>query len=294
MSNGQVTILFLAANPTDTTPLRLGEELREIKEALRHSEYRSRFDLEEEVAARIDDLRRAMLAHNPNVVHIAGHGEIGAIILEDRAGLAQSVSADALSAFFALFPSVQCIVLNACYSKELGSALAQTVPYVVGMQAGIQDRSAIQFAVAFYDAVGAGQPYERAFAIAKASLALEGTIDALLPVLHLGRSASGAAQAVNTTRQQAKLTRLTGQQFSQFQKALLEAYDLNSLKQMVRVQLEVNLDEIASSGSLRSVVFDLISWAQRQGALDALLDGALAGAPNNPVLREYAESVRQK
>ena len=35
-----ITILFLAANPKNTTKLRLDEEIREIDQALRLSEYR--------------------------------------------------------------------------------------------------------------------------------------------------------------------------------------------------------------------------------------------------------------
>jgi hypothetical protein len=40
----KIRILFLAANPRDTSPLRLGEEVRTIQERLRSAEYRDRFD----------------------------------------------------------------------------------------------------------------------------------------------------------------------------------------------------------------------------------------------------------
>jgi len=41
-----VSILFLAADPTDATRLRLGEEFREIHEKLKLGKFRDRFRLE--------------------------------------------------------------------------------------------------------------------------------------------------------------------------------------------------------------------------------------------------------
>ena len=51
-----VRILFLAANPKDTSPLRLGEEVRTIAERLREADYRDRLQLEQDWAVRVGDL----------------------------------------------------------------------------------------------------------------------------------------------------------------------------------------------------------------------------------------------
>ncbi len=64
-------ILFLAANPQGTTRLRLGQEVRQIREVLR----RSQFDLQERSEVRSADVRQAMLDLNPWIVHFSGHGE---------------------------------------------------------------------------------------------------------------------------------------------------------------------------------------------------------------------------
>jgi hypothetical protein len=105
------TILILAANPIDQPPLRLDQEVREIKNGLRNS--RKHFELEQQWAVRPKDLRRALLDHNPTYVHFCGHGAGAAgIVLEG-----QLVDADALAGLFALFSGhVKCVVLNACYS----------------------------------------------------------------------------------------------------------------------------------------------------------------------------------
>ena len=44
------TILFLAANPKNSTPLRLGEEAKEIAEGLQRSKKRDKFQLEQQWA----------------------------------------------------------------------------------------------------------------------------------------------------------------------------------------------------------------------------------------------------
>jgi hypothetical protein len=41
------TILFLAANPKGTAPLRLDQELRDIGEGLQHAQKRDQFNLEQ-------------------------------------------------------------------------------------------------------------------------------------------------------------------------------------------------------------------------------------------------------
>jgi len=43
-----ISILFLAADPTDASHLRLGEEVREIREKLQLSKEREEFDLHAE------------------------------------------------------------------------------------------------------------------------------------------------------------------------------------------------------------------------------------------------------
>ena len=177
-------ILFLAANPLGTGPLRLSEEVREIEEGLRRSKKWEQFELRQRWAVRPEDLRRAMLDYAPHIVHFAGHGagERG-IVLENEQGLSQLVSAEALSNLFALFPGVECVVLNACYSEIQADAIAKNVTYVVGMSQSIGDRAAIVFAVSFYDALGAGKTVEFAYKFACNSLELAGIPEHSTPVL---------------------------------------------------------------------------------------------------------------
>ena len=160
------TILLLSANPTNTSRLRLDKEVREIDEGLRRANNREQFKLEQRWAVRLRDFYRAILDTQPQIVHFCGHGtgEDG-IILENDANQIEYIQADTLANMFKVFAKngVECIVLNACYSEVQAEAISQHINYVIGMNQAIGDRAAINFAVAFYDALGAGQDIEFAF-----------------------------------------------------------------------------------------------------------------------------------
>lgn len=179
------TILVLAANPKDTTRLRLDQEIREIENGLQRARKGDEFILKPVLAARPMDVRRAMLDIKPHFVHFCGHGagEDG-IAFEDEHGKTMLVGAEALADFFELFSdSVECVVLNACHSEAQAEAIAQKIKYVVGMKKGIGDNAAIEFAVAFYDALGAGKDIEFAYKLACNAIQWAGLPEHLTPVL---------------------------------------------------------------------------------------------------------------
>jgi len=160
------TILVLSANPQTTPQLRLDQEIRDIRDGLQRKS-QDAFKLECKLAARAEDVRRAMLDYQPAIIHFCGHGSgENGLVFEDKSGFAQLVDADTLADFFGLFASkitIECVVLNACYSEVQALAIAQHIDYVVGMQRGISDKAAIEFAVAFYDALVAGEAVEFAY-----------------------------------------------------------------------------------------------------------------------------------
>ncbi|MCL1474586.1 AAA-like domain-containing protein [Argonema antarcticum] len=178
-------ILFLAANPKNSTPLRLGQEVQEIGDGLQRSKKRDKFQLEQEWAVTPTDMRRAVLDYNPQIVHFSGHGagEDG-LALEDENGQIKLVSAKALAALFELFmDQVECVVLNACYSEVQANAIAHYIPYVIGMNKAVGDNAAREFAVGFYDALGAGKTIEFAYKLGCVSISMAGISEELTPVL---------------------------------------------------------------------------------------------------------------
>ena len=82
-----------------------------------------------------------------------------------------------------------------------------------------------------------------------------------------------------------KLTKLTGPQFEKWQAAFIDAFDIDSLRSMVRTKLGERLDTISKDSNLKVVVYELIGWAERTGNLNRLLDGAVAAVPGNDALQ---------
>jgi len=171
-----IKILFLAANPSDTTRLRLDEESRAIDQALRQTEFRDRFEVEQHWAVRVTDVQGLLLRHQPDVVHFSGHGsKTDAIILEDNSGTSRPVSAHALSQLFSVLKdNIRCVLLNACYSVQQAKAIAQHIDCVIGMSDSIGDLAAIGFATAFYQALGYGRDVKTAFDLGCLQIDLEG------------------------------------------------------------------------------------------------------------------------
>jgi hypothetical protein len=159
------TILILSANPADTTRLRLDKEVREIQQTLRQSHHRDEFTVIPVGAVRIDDLQQTLYDYHPTIVHFSGHGSGNdGLILEDNSGRSVLVSEKALARLFQAFQTeVECVLLNACYSEIQAKAIHQHIDCVVGMNQAIGDSAAIKFAVGFYRALGAGEPYNNCF-----------------------------------------------------------------------------------------------------------------------------------
>jgi hypothetical protein len=196
------TILILAANPKSTERLRLDEELKKIEQVLERSRRRDQFNLVVKWAVADDDLRRALLDHEPEIVHFSGHGigtgkggpgrdlvpvgqeGQGGLAFEDDTGQVQLISGESLSRLFELCSDhVKCVVLNACYSEAQANAIAKHIDYVIGMKQAIGDVAAVKFAVGFYDALGAGRDYEKAFEFGCSAIDLKGIPEYLTPVL---------------------------------------------------------------------------------------------------------------
>ena len=168
-------ILFLTANPQGSPALRLENELRRVKDGLASSTNRDRFSLESEPAVQISTITKAMQRIKPNIIHFSGHGagEDG-LVVEDIEGNIKILPTDGIHRLFKLFKEqiqcVECVVLNACYSKEQASLISKHEIFVVGMNSGIRDKAAIDFSVGFYESLGEGNNYEFAFEIAMVNL----------------------------------------------------------------------------------------------------------------------------
>jgi CHAT domain-containing protein len=181
----KIKILFVSANPTGTTPLKLDEEVREIEAKIRAAEHRDSVELITKWAARPDDLLQSLNQHKPHVVHFSGHGSsTEEIILLDKQGKPKPVSKEALvSLFSTLKDNVRLVLLNACFSRPQAEAITGEVDCAIGMSRAIGDDAAITFAASFYRAIGFGRSVKDAFDQGKTSLLLEGIPEERTPDL---------------------------------------------------------------------------------------------------------------
>jgi hypothetical protein len=180
-----ISILFLAADPTDASRLRLGEEIREIHEKLRLSKARDQFQLHQRMSVRPMDISQALLDVNPRIVHFSGHGtSTGALCVENRVGKIHPLQPEALAALFEMFAQeVHCVILNACYSATQAEAIAKHIRYVIGMNQEVGDEAAIAFSIGFYQALGAGRSIEEAYKLGLVQIRLENIPEHRTPVL---------------------------------------------------------------------------------------------------------------
>lgn len=194
-----IKVLFLASDPTDTNRLRLGQELRDIRERLQLAKLRDSFVLESRESVRPRDISQAIFDVDPQIVHFSGHGtSLGELCFEDLSGKTQTIATEALVSLFELVAEqIGCVVLNACYSEAQAKAITEHIPFVIGMNKAIGDTAAIAFAVGFYKALGAGRSYEDAYKFGCVELKLEGIPEHLTPVLHRKKASLNKEQLLD-------------------------------------------------------------------------------------------------
>ncbi len=175
-------LLVLAANPVDTDRLGLDREVKLIKDELRLGDAGRGYRIEMEWASSVQELSRHLLEYQPAIVHFSGHGSpTGEIVLEGKDGRAEVVPTKALLALFDTLKGTEAIVLNACYSLEQASALAEVVPQVIGMARAIGDDAALRFAAGFYRGLAWGKDYATAFRLGCVEIDLAALPDAVIP-----------------------------------------------------------------------------------------------------------------
>jgi len=175
-------VLAVFANPRGTNALRLGEEDRKIEECIRLSKHRDNIQLVRKHAVTIDDVRRALLDDDFDVVHFSGHGTGTGLTFEDNSGRMYIPPRDAVAGLLQEFvPPLQCVLMNACYSTSQGKFTSLGVPFTIAMEGAIADDAAIIFAGGFYDSIGAGKDIEFSFRQGIHALRLSGNPASRVP-----------------------------------------------------------------------------------------------------------------
>lgn len=182
-----ITVLFLAANPVGTIPLRLDEEARSIQEKIRLSEYRDCVHFESRWATRASDILQAINETNPTIVHFSGHGSAtGELALLNPDGSKKLVTKEAISmAMSTASDTIRLVVFNACFSEIQAQNIISHIESAIGMSTSISDEAACVFAAQLYSSIGFGRSLQTSFAQAIAMLMLEGISEEDTPKLYV-------------------------------------------------------------------------------------------------------------
>ena len=177
----KITILSLSANPDDSKWLRTDREGKKVKLEQRLSADKSKFAIIEEQAVTLKDMQRAIVLHQPHLIHFSGHGDTKSIYLEDR-----DVTTDILVKLCKSSKKTQLVILNACKSLSHAEKIAEHIPYVIGNDDTIDDTAAIEFSEGFYMSFFAFNSIEDAVENGRLSVEIADLPDSDVPVLVKG------------------------------------------------------------------------------------------------------------
>ncbi len=182
MSDDQIRILFLAANPNATAPLDLDTEYEQIETTLRETSLTKSILLQHRWKLSREQLLGFFLQYRPHIVHFSGHGTEDNLILQDRDGNAWPLERKtAREAFKTTSNVTRLVVLNACYSRDVAEDISEVVDCVIGMSQPVYDHTAVKFAGSLYRGLGEGLSVSDAFERARTELKVSGLPGANLP-----------------------------------------------------------------------------------------------------------------
>lgn len=159
-------IAFIAAGAK--SGLLLGKESNEIWEELLMAQYRDDFTYVKYFEVNNIQFNRALGFEKPSIIHFSGHGCLEGVFLADEKGEPKFISKEEVASIFKVLKMdatihLECVVLNACLSRELAQELFEIGLTVIGTNDKIGDDKAIKFSEFFYRALGKRHTYQQAF-----------------------------------------------------------------------------------------------------------------------------------
>lgn len=185
----QLRILYATAAAGREEPLRVDQEMRRVKAAVKAATHRDLVSIEHLPAATPTDVLDTLTAFRPHVVHFSGHANESVLVFDEGTDTfgpngGKRIGPDLFKQLLeATDEAPVLVVLNACNSAAQLDALLGKVALAVGMTDSIGDVDAIVFAARFYSTLAEGQSVEAALATARVEMALNGLPDHDLPTL---------------------------------------------------------------------------------------------------------------
>lgn len=179
-------ILMLSANPENPVTRSRRKETKEIREALKRAKHSDLFELLERPDINAAELSQELTTIEPYIINISGHENgIEGLILEGNCEITTFKTPEKLIADLFKFhaKSVQCIILNGCYSDVQAREIVQHIDFVIGIGQELEDIKVINFLVEFYYQLGSKKTIIEAYDISYNYLQRQGIEDVNLPIL---------------------------------------------------------------------------------------------------------------
>lgn len=172
----KIKILYLAANPLDTSHLRVTTEARELTARIRQSLNREAFEIVCFYAVRPQDLLRGLQEEQPHILHFSGHGNFDKeIVLETENGTSQPIDPQDLADLVDQFKTnLKVAVMSCCFGGKQAAALNQVLDFTIGMEQPISDVGAVNFSANFYQVLASGGSLKQAFEGARLVTRMQG------------------------------------------------------------------------------------------------------------------------
>ena len=166
-------VLMLGFQDPGAAPLHIGAEHEAILVRLSecNNGHALTVALREDVA--VEDLPGLLQTHKPRALHLSCHGDTnGYLALRDLTGFRLFEPEALVTLLKSARESLKLIVLNACFSHRLASALAQEGFIVIGTDDRVPSERAATFAGVFYGLLAEGDTVGAALERAQAATML--------------------------------------------------------------------------------------------------------------------------
>jgi TIR domain/CHAT domain len=172
----KIRVLFLSASPEERDKLQVIDECNSVEYKIKSARYSRLFDFRQSHEFSITNLQEYLIDQDPQILHFSGHGDEDGVILFQE-GEERKASVKAIANLFKILNEsknpnneknrIQCVVLNACFSKKLAKAIAKYVDCVIGMSKEVRDDAAKVFAQSLYYSLASGHDVETAFKLGR-------------------------------------------------------------------------------------------------------------------------------
>lgn len=162
-------IMYVANNPEGADSLQLEEEINDLQEQIEDTAGTEPIDLRIYSKLAFGRFAATVARVQPDVLHIAAHGEDGAVVLGHADRDEVKLDGKALANLLSVLPRrPRLIVLNACSSNEMAEDLVSAggADFVIGTDAPISNVAARAMAAALYQRLASAASIADAFRIA--------------------------------------------------------------------------------------------------------------------------------